>query len=110
MFKLFTNLFRLSQVAEAHYFKSLQTNFQFFTGLFLIISLYSLYEGPLVPIDLSLISDVITVYFVVRSFYLFQVLRRSFPVNQLSLLAYLILMEGQVLVFGLRELIFPEYM
>lgn len=110
MFKLFTNLFRLSQVAEAHYFKSLQTNFQFFTVLFLVISLYSLYVGPLVLIDLSLISYVITVYFVVRSFYLFQVLRKSFSVNQLSLLAYMILMEGQVLVFGLRELIFPEYM
>lgn len=110
MFKLFTNLFRLSQVAEAHYFKSLQTNFQFFTVLFLGISLYSLYSGPLVPIDLTWISYVITGYFVVRSFYLFQVIRKSFPVNQLSLLAYLMLMEGQVLVFGLRELIFPEYM
>jgi hypothetical protein len=110
MFKLFTNLFRLSQVAEAHYFKSLQTNFQFFTALFLVISLYSLYSGPLVPIDLTWISYVITGYFVVRSFYLFQVIRKSFPVNQLSLMAYLILMEGQVLVFGLRELIFPEYM
>ena len=110
MFKLFTNLFRLSQVAEAHYFKSLQTNFQFFTLLFLGISLYSLYSGPLVPIDLTWISYVITGYFVVRSFYLFQVIRKSFPVNQLSLFAYLMLMEGQVLVFGLRELIFPEYM
>lgn len=110
MFKLFTNLFRLSQVAEAHYFKSLQTNFQFFTALFLVISLYSLYSGPLVPIDLTWISYVITGYFVIRSFYFFQVIRKSFPVNQLSLMAYLILMEGQVLVFGLRELIFPEYM
>ncbi|MEY3645408.1 MAG: hypothetical protein RL127_116 [Bacteroidota bacterium] len=110
MFKLFTNLFRLSQVAEAHYFKSLQTNFQFFTLLFVCISLYSLYQGPLVPIKLSYISYLITGYFVVRSVFLFQVLRRSFPVNQMSLLAYLVLMEGQVLVFGLRELIFPEYM
>lgn len=110
MFKLFTNLFRLTQVAEAHYFKSLQTNFQFFTLLFICISLYALYQGPLVLINLSYISYLITGYFVLRSVYLFQVFRRSFSVNQLSLLAYLMLMEGQVLVFGLRELIFPEYM
>jgi hypothetical protein len=110
MFKLFTNLFRLPQVAEAHYFKSLQTNLQFFSLLFVGISLYSLYQGPLISINLTYISYVITGYFIVRSFYLFQVFRKSFQVNQLSLLAYLVLMEGQVLVFGLRELIFPEYM
>lgn len=110
VFKLFSNLFRLSQVPEAHYFKSLQTNFQFFSGLFLCISLYSLYQGPLVSINLTYISYVITGYFILRSFYFFQVFRKSFQLNQLSLLAYLILMEGQVLVFGLRELIFPEYM
>ncbi len=110
MFKLFTNLFRLSQVAEAHFFKTLQTNLQFFFLLFIGISLYALYQGPLVSISLSQISYLITGYFIVRSFYLFQVLRKSFQVNQLSLLAYLVLMEGQVLVFGLRELIFPEYM
>lgn len=110
VFKLFSNLFRLSQVPEAHYFKSLQTNFQFFSSLFLCISLYSLYQGPLVSINLTYISYVITGYFILRSFYFFQVFRKSFQLNQLSLLAYLILMEGQVLVFGLRELIFPEYM
>lgn len=110
VFKLFSNLFRLSQVPEAHYFKSLQTNFQFFSALFLCISLYSLYQGPLVSINLTYISYVITGYFILRSFYFFQVFRKSFQLNQLSLLAYLILMEGQVLVFGLRELIFPEYM
>lgn len=110
MFKLFTNLFRMSQVADAHYFKSLQTNLQFFSILFVGISLYSLYQGPLISINLTHISFVITGYFIVRSFYLFQVFRKSFQVNQLSLLAYLVLMEGQVLVFGLRELIFPEYM
>jgi hypothetical protein len=110
VFKLFANLFRLSQVPEAHYFKSLQTNFQFFTVLFLCLSLYSLYQGPLVSINLTNISYVITGYFIVRSFYFFYVFRKSFQLNQLSLLAYLILMEGQVLVFGLRELIFPEYM
>jgi hypothetical protein len=109
MFKICANLFNLSKVAEVHYFKVIQTNFQFFTLSFIIISLYSLYQGPLVSINFTNISYVITGYFVLRSVYLFQVFRKSFPVNQLSLLAYLILMEGQVLVFGLRELIFPEY-
>jgi hypothetical protein len=62
------------------------------------------------PVNLTYISYVITAYFVIRAIYFFQVFRRSYQVNQLSLLAYLVLMEGQVMVFGLRELIFPEYM
>lgn len=110
MYKLFTNLFRLPHIAEAHYFKSVQANLQFFIVLFGLLSLFSVYMGPIYPVNLTYISYVITAYFVLRAIYFFQVFRRTYPVNQLSLLAYLILMEGQVMVFGLRELIFPEYM
>lgn len=110
VYKLFTNLFRLPHIAEAHYFKSVQANLQFFIVLFSLLSLFSVYMGPMYPVNLTYISYVITAYFVVRAIYFFQVFRRSYPVNQLSLLAYLVLMEGQVMVFGLRELIFPEYM
>jgi hypothetical protein len=110
VYKLFTNLFKLPNLAEAHYFKSIQANLQFFIVLFCLLSLFSVYMGPMYAVDLNYISYVITGYFVLRACYFFQVFRRSYPVNRLSLLAYLILMEGQVLVFGLRELIFPEYM
>jgi hypothetical protein len=110
VYKLFTNLFRLPNIAEAHYFKSIQANLQFFLVLFCLLSLFSVYMGPMYPVSLNYISYVITGYFIVRAIYFFQVFRRSYSVNQLSLLAYLVLMEGQVMVFGLRELIFPEYM
>ena len=110
MYKLFTNLFRLPHIAEAHFFKSVQANLQFFIVLFSLLSLFSVYMGPMYPVNLTYISYVITAYFVLRAVYFFQVFRKTYPVNQLSLLAYLILMEGQVMVFGLRELIFPEYM
>jgi len=110
VYKLFTNLFRLPNIAEAHYFKSIQANLQFFLVLFCLLSLFSVYMGPMYPVNLNYISYVITGYFIVRAIYFFQVFRRSYTVNQLSLLAYLVLMEGQVMVFGLRELIFPEYM
>ena len=110
VYKLFTNLFRLPNIAEAHYFKSIQANLQFFLVLFCLLSLFSVHMGPMYPVNLNYISYVITGYFIVRAIYFFQVFRRSYTVNQLSLLAYLVLMEGQVMVFGLRELIFPEYM
>jgi hypothetical protein len=110
VYKLFTNLFRLPNIANAHYFKSIQANIQFFIVLFGSLSLLSVYKGPMYAVDLNYISYLITGYFVVRALYFFQVFRHSYSVNQLSLLAYLILMEGQVMVFGLRELIFPEYM
>lgn len=110
VYKLFTNLFRLPNIAEAHYFKSIQANLQFFIVLFSLLSLFSVYMGPMYSVNLNFISYIITGYFIVRAIYFFQVFRRSYTVNQLSLLAYLVLMEGQVMVFGLRELIFPEYM
>ncbi len=110
VYKLFTNLFRLPHIADAHYFKSIQANLQFFIVLFGLLSLISVYMGPMYAVNLNYISYLITGYFFVRAIYFFQVFRRTYQVNQLSLLAYLILMEGQVMVFGLRELIFPEYM
>ncbi len=110
VYKLFTNLFRLPHIADAHYFKSIQANLQFFIVLFSLLSLFSVYMGPMYAVNLNYISYLITAYFFVRAIYFFQVFRRTYQVNQLSLLAYLILMEGQVMVFGLRELIFPEYM
>jgi hypothetical protein len=110
MYKLFTNLFRLPNIAEAHFYKSIQANLQFFIVLFCLLSLFSVYMGPMYSVNLTYISYIITGYFVFRAFYFYQVFRSSYPVNRLSLLAYLVLMEGQVMVFGLRELIFTEYM
>jgi hypothetical protein len=110
VYKVFANLFRLPNVAEAHYFKSIQANLQFFIVLFCLLSLLSVYMGPMYSINLNYVSYIITGYFIVRAVYFFQVFRRTYAVNQLSLMAYLVLLEGQVMVFGLRELIFPEYM
>lgn len=110
VYKLFANLFRLPNIAEAHYFKTVQANLQFYIVLFSLLSLIAVYLGPMYPMNLTYISYIITGFVILRAIYFFQVFRRSYPVNQLSLMAYLILMEGQVMVFGIRELIFPEYM
>ena len=109
MYRLFCSLFKLDQLAEAHFYKSVQTNFQFFTMLFLGLGLYAVSVGPLVKPDLNQISWLVNGYFFVRALYYFQLFRTSFRYNQISLFAYLILMEGQVLLYGVRELIFPEY-
>mgnify|MGYP000025136384 FL=1 len=109
MYRLFCSLFKLDSLAEAHFYKSIQTNFQFFTLLFLGLGLYAVSVGPLVKPDLNQISWLVNGYFFLRAVYYFQLFRTAFRFNQISLFAYLILMEGQVLLYGVRELIFPEY-
>ncbi len=107
VYYLFTDLFKLKGLANVHYFKSLQTNLQFFVILFAVLCLYSVYLGPATTIDFSVFSYIVDAYFIIRFFYFFQSFRRSFSYNQLFLFTYLVLIEGQIILFGIRELIFP---
>jgi hypothetical protein len=108
VYYLFTDLFKLKGLANVHYFKSLQTNLQFFVILFAVLCLYSVYLGPATTIDFTVFSYIVDAYFVIRFFYFFQSFRRSFSYNQLFLFTYLVLIEGQIILFGIRELIFPS--
>ena len=110
VYLIFSSLFRLTDLAEMHFFKSLQTNIQFFCVLFLIFGLSALNYGPLFRQDLSLISSLTNAFFLIRAFYFFQIFRKKFRNNQISLLAYLVIIEGQVFFYGIRELLFPEFM
>ena len=94
-------------LANVHYFKSLQTNLQFFVGLFVFLSFYAIYLGPAAPIDFTYVRYLVDAYFVIRFFYFFQSFRRSFSYNALFLFTYLVIIEGQIILFGIRELIFP---
>ena len=107
VYYLFTDLFKLKGLANVHYFKSLQTNLQFFVGLFVFLSFYAIYLGPATPIDFTYVRYFVDAYFVIRFFYFFQSFRRSFSYNALFLFTYLVIIEGQIILFGIRELIFP---
>lgn len=107
VYYLFTDLFKLKGLANVHYFKSLQTNLQFFLALFAVLSFYAVYLGPAATIDFRICSYVVDAYFILRFIYFFQSFRRSFSYNQLFLFTYLVLIEGQIILFGIRELIFP---
>ncbi len=107
VYYLFTDLFKLKGLANVHYFKSLQTNLQFFLALFAVLSFYAVYLGPAATIDFRIFSYVVDAYFILRFIYFFQSFRRSFSYNQLFLFTYLVLIEGQIILFGIRELIFP---
>jgi hypothetical protein len=109
VYYLFTDLFKLKGLANVHYFKSLQTNLQFFTALFTLICFYSVYVGPATTIDFSTILYVVDFYFLFRFFYFFQSFQRSFSYPRLFLFIYLLIIEGQIILFGIRELIFPTY-
>jgi hypothetical protein len=110
MYQIFCSLFKLDNLASIHFFKSIQTNIQFFTLLIFSILIYSVYMGPIFVNNLYWISTAVDVYFLIRAIYFFIIFKKHFKFNPLSLLAYLAIIEGQVLLFGIRELIFPEFM
>ena len=110
MYQLFCSLFKLDNLASIHFFKSIQTNIQFFTLLIFVILIYSVYMGPGFINHLNWIRTAVDFYFLFRAFYFFIIFKKHFKFNPLSLIAYLAIIEGQVLLFGIRELIFPEFM
>jgi hypothetical protein len=110
MYQIFCSLFKLDNLASIHFFKSIQTNFQFFTLLIFSILIYSVYMGPIFVTNLYWITTAVDIYFLIRAVYFFIIFKKHFKFNPLSLLAYLAIIEGQVLLFGIRELIFPEFM
>ena len=110
MYQMFCSLFKLDNLANIHFFKSIQTNIQFFTLLIFFILIYSVYMGPIFINNLQWISTAVDIYFLSRAVYFFIIFKKHFKFNPLSLIAYLAIIEGQVLLFGIRELIFPEFM
>jgi hypothetical protein len=66
--------------------------------------------GPVFINNLSWIKMAVNIYFLLRAVYFFIIFKKHFKFNSLSLIAYLAIIEGQVLLFGIRELIFPEFM
>lgn len=110
MYQLFCSLFKLDNLASIHFFKSIQCNIQFFTLLIFSVLIYSVYMGPVFVTNLYWISMAVDIYFLIRAIYFFIIFKKYFKFNSLSLLAYLAIIEGQVLLFGIRELIFPEFM
>ena len=109
VYYLFTDLFKLKGLANVHYFKSLQTNLQFFTLLFAVLCFYAVYVGPATSIDFSSVLYAVDFYFLFRFIYFFQSFQRSFSFPKLFLFIYLLIIEGQIILFGIRELIFPTY-
>ncbi len=110
MYQMFCSLFKLDNLANIHFFKSIQTNIQFFTLLIFFILIYSVYMGPIFINNLQWISTAVDIYFLSRAVYFFIIFKKHFKFNPLSLIAYLAIIEGHVLLFGIRELIFPEFM
>lgn len=109
VYYLFSDLFKLKGLANVHYFKSMQTNLQFFTVLFTVLCFYAVYVGPATTINFSYFLYVVDIYFLFRFIYFFQSFQRSFSFPRLFLFIYLLIIEGQIILFGIRELIFPTY-
>jgi hypothetical protein len=109
VYYLFTDLFKLKGLANVHYFKSMQTNLQFFTVLFAVLCFYAVYVGPATTVDFTYFLYLVDFYFAFRFIYFFQSFQRSFSYPRLFLFIYLLIIEGQIILFGIRELIFPTY-
>lgn len=108
IYVVFTNLFKIEVLATPHFIKSVQTNIQFFSVLnFVLFFLYLIGGASLHP-ALNLIDLLVNFYFLIRMIYFFFLFKKTFHVNSITLLAYLLFMEGQVVIFGIRQLIFPN--
>ncbi len=109
VYVIFTNLFKIEVLATPHFLKSIQTNIQFFSILFFVLFFMYLLGGPSLHPNINFISYLVDAYFLIRMIYFFFLFKKSFHLNNLILLAYLLFMEGQVVIFGIRQLIFPNY-
>ena len=110
IYQMFCSLFKLDNLASVHFFKSIQTNIQFFTSFILIVLIYSVYMGPVFVNNLYWIKTAFYSYFLIRAIYFFIIFKKHFKFNPISLIAYLAITEGQELLFGIGKLIFPEFM
>jgi len=110
VYVVFTSLFKIEVLATPHFIKSVQTNIQFFSVLYFVLFFLYLTGGASLHPALNLIDLLVNVYFLIRMIYFFLLFKRTFHVNTITLLAYLLFMEGQVVIFGIRQLIFPNYL
>ncbi|MHA8051112.1 hypothetical protein V7S79_08335 [Aquirufa sp. ROCK-SH2] len=108
IYRIFTSLFKIEFLTKAHFFKAIQTNLQFIALIYASFVLMTLYFGPSYLPNFDLIYNILYVYFIVRVIYFFQIFRKRYHVNAITLGAYLIIIEGQVLFFGLNQILFPS--
>jgi hypothetical protein len=108
IYQLFTSLFKIEFLTKFHFFKSIQTNLQFISILYISLVLSTFYIGPSFVPNFRWFSLLVYFYFFVRMFYFFRVFKNRYHINSITLAAYLIFIEGQVLLFGLYQILFPN--
>ena len=108
IYKIFTSLFKIEMITKVHFYKSIQTNLQFVALIYLSLVLITLYFGPSFTPNFEIISLLVYFYFFVRFVYFFQIFRKKYHLNVITLIAYLVIIEGQVLFFGLNQILFPS--
>lgn len=110
VYVVFTSLFKIEVLATPHFIKSVQTNIQFFSLLYFVLFFLYLIGGASLHPALHAIDLLVNLYFLIRMIYFFFLFKKTFHLNTITLLAYLLFMEGQVVIFGIRQLIFPNYL
>jgi hypothetical protein len=108
MYQIFATLFKIEFLAKPHFYRTIQTNIQFISLLYLGLILSSLYVGPLFQPNLPWLKSIVYAYFFIRFIYFFQIFRLRFSMNVFTLAAYLIIIEGQVVLFGINQILFPQ--
>lgn len=108
VYKIFTSLFKIEFMTKAHFHKAIQTNLQFIALVYVSFVLMTFYFGPSYIPNFDLVNLLVYIYFITRVVYFFQIFRKRYHINALTLGAYLIFIEGQVLFFGLNQILFPS--
>ncbi len=108
IYKIFTSLFKIEFMTKAHFYKAIQTNLQFLVLIYGSFVLITFYFGPSFILNFDYIYLLVYIYFVARVVYFFQIFRKRYHINAITLGAYLIIIEGQVIFFGLNQILFPS--
>ncbi len=98
----------IRRITNFHYFKNLQTNFQFYFISFIVFILLSIYHGNNTQMNIDLYLYCVNGFYLVRAIYYYFLFRKNLEINVLTTLAYLLLTEGQIALFGVRIILFND--
>ncbi|MFM1913702.1 MAG: hypothetical protein RIR51_1545 [Bacteroidota bacterium] len=99
------SIFNIPKIVKLHYFKNLQTNFQFYFIAFLVFLILLILNGPNNKLNIGLFGVFVNGFYLIRGLYYFLIFKKNLEIPNFVLIGYLILTEGQIAFFGIRWLI-----
>lgn len=106
---LIGSILNIPKIVKLHYFKNLQTNFQFYFLAFLVFLILIIVNGPNSRLNIELFQVSVGIFYLIRAVYYYFYFRKNLEIPNFILIGYLLLTEGQIGFFGIRSLLFNQF-